>query len=98
MIGTLDGSAETDAAAKNMSTLQFSKEEGIQEATLYCWCNILKEAENGVPALELRPKHSISSVAFYQSNFKYRRTDASLIFELTQLQCRDRCVFQSPMR
>ena len=48
--------------------------------------SILKEAENGVPVSKLCRAHGMSSAAFYKWRSKYGGMDASLIYEMKQLQ------------
>lgn len=47
---------------------------------------ILKQAEEGMPVLELCGEHCMSSVSFYQWRTKYGGMDASLMKRLKELE------------
>jgi len=47
---------------------------------------ILKQAESGVPVLELCRQHGMSSAAFYKWRSKYGGMDASMMSRLKELE------------
>ena len=48
--------------------------------------NILKQAENGMPVVELRREHGMSSATFYKWRAKYGGMDASLMARMKELE------------
>jgi putative transposase len=48
--------------------------------------NILKEAEAGIPVVELSRKHGFSQSAFYKWKAKYSGMDASALKRLKELE------------
>jgi len=52
--------------------------------------NILKQAENGVPVVELCREHGMSSATFYKWRSKYGGMDASLMARMKELEKENR--------
>ena len=48
--------------------------------------NILKEADNGIPVLELCRQHGMSSAAFYKWRSKYGGLDISMVKRMRDLE------------
>jgi putative transposase len=52
--------------------------------------SILKQAENGVPVVELCREHGMSSATFYKWRSKYGGMDASLMARMKELEKENR--------
>ncbi len=52
--------------------------------------NILKQAENGVPVVELCREHGMSNASFYKWRAKYGGMDASLMARMKELERENR--------
>jgi putative transposase len=52
--------------------------------------NILKQAENGVPVVELCREHGMSNATFYKWRSKYGGMDASLMARMKELEQENR--------
>ena len=52
--------------------------------------NILKQAENGTPVVQLCREHGMSNATFYKWRAKYGGMDASLMARLKELESENR--------